>query len=235
MKILSVECSASPASVAVIENGKIIANSFVNVKLTHSETLMPMIDATLKSAKLSIKDIEGFSVAAGPGSFTGIRIGISVVKGLAAADNLPCLGVSTLEAMAYMFSEENITVCAVMDARCNQFYNALFKIKNGKVSRLCDDRAISFDELKTEIKNISDNVVICGDGADIFYNNAKEDLCNIKLASENLKYQSAVGVGIMSEKYFSDKNTVLSNELLPVYLRLPQAERELKNKKSKEG
>ena len=174
LKILSIECSASPASVAVIEDGKITASSFVNVKLTHSQTLLPMVESTLKSSMLSINDIDGISVSVGPGSFTGIRIGISIAKGLATPRNLPCVPISTLEAMAYMFLSEDITVCAVMDARCNQLYNALFKVKDGKVVRLCQDRAILIDELKTELQSISDNIVICGDGSDVFYEHIKD-------------------------------------------------------------
>ncbi len=229
MKLLALECSASPASVAVIEGGKIISSSFVNVKLTHSQTLLPMIENALKAALLKINDVGGIAVTVGPGSFTGIRIGISVAKGLAAPFNLPCAGVSTLEAMSYMFLNENVTVCAVMDARCNQLYNALFKVENGIVTRLCDDRAIISDHLADEIKNMNENIVICGDGADLFYKKVSE-YNNVKLASPNLKFQSAVGVGLLAEKEFNKCNTIMQDSLLPVYLRMPQAERELKSK-----
>ena len=232
MKILSIECSASPASVAIIDDGKIIASSFVNIKLTHSQTLMPMIEATLKSATLSVSDIKGISVSAGPGSFTGVRIGISIAKGLATPNNLPCVPVSTLQSMAYMFLSEDVTVCPVMDARCNQIYNALFKVKNGKVERLCEDRAILIDQLIEELKSISGKIVICGDGSDLFAGLIK-DFDNIKIPSENLKYQSAVGVGLMSYDSFVNGNTVPPESLVPIYLRLPQAERELKAKNEK--
>ena len=229
LKILSIECSASPASVAIIEDGKIIASSFVNIKLTHSQTLMPMVESTLKSAMFSVNDIDGISVSAGPGSFTGVRIGISIAKGLATPNNLPCVPVSTLEAMAYMFLSEDITVCPVMDARCNQIYNALFRVENGKVERLCEDRAILIDELIEKLKSLPGKIVICGDGSDLF-SNLISDFDNIKLPSENLKYQSAVGVGLMSYDSFVNGNTVSPEDLIPMYLRLPQAERELKAK-----
>ncbi len=230
MKILAIECSASPASVAVIENGKIISYSYINVKLTHSQTLLPMIQSALKNAMLSLDDIDGISVSVGPGSFTGIRIGISAAKGLATPENLPCVPVSTLLGMAYAFLNESVTVCAVMDARCNQLYNALFKIKKGTVIRLCEDRAISIDDLANEITEIHDNIVICGDGADIFYDRVKH-LKKTRLSAENLKYQSAVGIGLASYGKFQSGDTVDSKELLPLYLRLPQAERELNSKK----
>ena len=234
LKILSLECSASPASVAVIDEGKIIASSFVNIKLTHSQTLMPMIKSTLDCAMLSLKDIDGISVSSGPGSFTGIRIGISLAKGLATPDNLPCVPVSTLEAMAYMFSGDDITVCPVMDARCNQIYNALFKIENRSVKRLCEDRAIKVDQLIEELKSVPGKIVICGDGSDLFKDLIK-DFNNIKMPPENLKYQSATGVGLMSYDSFLKGDTISPEELMPVYLRLPQAERELKAKNEKKG
>lgn len=233
LKILAVECSAGPASVAIVEDGKILGSSFINVKLTHSQTLMPMIENLLASCLLTVNDIEGYAVAAGPGSFTGIRIGISAVKGLSIAKKLPCVPVSTLEAMAEPFKNTEALVCAVMDARCNQVYNALFKIKNGEITRLCDDRALMCEELKKELieKYSEENIIVCGDGSDLFYPYVK-DLSNSQMACPQNKFQNACGVGLIAEKEFLKGNTVSSNQLLPVYLRLPQAERELKAKQN---
>ena len=173
MKILAIECSAVPCSAAVIEDGKIIASGFVNVKLTHSQTLMPMIEAVLASAQLKLSDIDGFAVSAGPGSFTGIRIGISAVKGMAAAKKKPCAAISTLRAMAENFRDTQCIVCTVMDARCNQVYNALFDCSEGGVTRLTEDRALLCEELKEELKTVLENtqkrVIIVGDGSDVFY------------------------------------------------------------------
>ena len=154
MKILCLECSATPASVALIEDGKIIGSSVINIKLTHSQTLMPMVESLLNATKLSVNDIDGIAISQGPGSFTGIRIGISAAKGLAFTKNLRCVGISTLRAMAENFKGNNCVVCAVMDARCNQFYNAIFDISNGQITRLCEDRALMCDELLEEIKKI---------------------------------------------------------------------------------
>ncbi len=233
MKILAVECSAGPASIAVIENGKILGSSFINVKLTHSQTLMPMIENLLASCLLTIDDIEGYAVAAGPGSFTGIRIGISAVKGLTIAKKLPCVPVSTLEAMAEPFKNTNALICVVMDARCNQVYNALFKVENGQITRLCDDRALMCEELKKELseKYSEEKIIVCGDGSDLFYPYIK-DFKNSQIASPQNKYQNACGVALIAENKFKTGNTVSSNQLLPVYLRLPQAERELKAKQN---
>lgn len=234
MKILSIECSATPCSVSITENEKILASSFINVKLTHSQTLMPMVEALLNSANIKLSDIDGFAVSAGPGSFTGIRIGISAIKGLAQAKKTPCVSVSTLEAIAYNFIDTDCIVCAVMDARCNQVYNALFEIKNGEIKRLCDDRALMCDELANELVNLSNNenlkIYISGDGTDVFYPFAK-DIENVIKSFETKRYQTATGVALASKNDFEFGNTISPEKLLPIYLRLPQAERELKAKK----
>lgn len=229
MKILSFECSATPASVALVEDGKVIASFYINVKLTHSQTLLPMLTAMLKSANTTLEQIDGIAVASGPGSFTGIRIGISAVKGIAAPNDTPCAQVSTLRAMAEAFKGENCIVCATMDARCNQVYNALFKVDGDTITRLCDDRAIMCDELAQEINSLVDKVIVCGDGANLFYPFVCEK-GNFILANEIQKFQSASGVALASLDDFRNGNTVSADKLLPKYLRLPQAERELKKK-----
>lgn len=234
MKILSMECSATPASVAVIEDGKILSSGFVNVKLTHSQTLMPMVENVLNLSKLNINDINGLAISNGPGSFTGIRIGISAIKGIAAAKNLPCVAVSTLRAMAENFIGTDCYICAVMDARCNQVYNAIFEIKNNEVVRLCEDRALMCDELANEIKSTYKNadkpIVIVGDGTDIFFPFV-EGINNVRKSSAQLRFQNAVSVGLVAQEQFEKGDTLSADALLPFYLRLPQAERELKAKK----
>lgn len=234
MKILSLDCSAGSASAAISENGKILASSFVNVKLTHSQTLMPMIENTLSAALLSFNDIEGIAINCGPGSFTGIRIGIAAAKGLAAPRSLPCVGVSTLLSMAYNYSDNDCIVCAVMDARCNQVYNALFEVESGKITRLSDDRAVLCEELAEDLKKVSQNtqkcVIIVGDGTEVFYPFVK-DIANIRKSGENNRYQNAASVALAANQAFLIGETVSPDKLLPAYLRLPQAERELKKKK----
>ncbi len=230
LKILAIDSSAKTASVAVTDDKKLISECFVNAGLTHSRTLMPMVDNALRQADMKIEDIDAFCVNAGPGSFTGIRIGVAAVKGLALASDKPCAGVSTLEATAYNFIDENAVVCAAMDARCNQVYAALFEIKNGIVTRLCDDYAVPISELAAKIESLADKtVILAGDGAEICYNAMKETLGNIKLSAESRRYQRAYGAALASlagDNIYDD-----SALLAPVYLRLPQAERELKLKK----
>lgn len=238
MKILSIECSATPCSVALSENGQILSSGFTMERLTHSQTLMPMVEDVLKRANISFADIEGFAVAAGPGSFTGVRIGISAVKGMAAAKKLPCAAVSTLYAMAQLHKDRNCIVCAVMDARCNQVYNAMFEIEDGVITRLCEDRALMCKELALEIEiltqNTKKNIITVGDGAEIFYPYI-ESLPNTVLAEQDNRYQNAEGVAFAAQEAFRTGNVIPPEELLPFYLRLPQAERELKLKKEQKN
>ncbi len=230
MKILSIECSAKPCSAAIICDGEIVASAFKNEGLTHSQTLLPMVEDILKNSNLTINDIDGFAVSSGPGSFTGIRIGISLIKGLAAPRNLPCVPISTLEAMAYNLIDKNCIACAVMDARCNQLYNALFRIENGVITRLCEDRALLMEDLKEELSNFKEEIIILGDGAEIFHK-IMSDAQNCTIADKESVFQNAKSVGYAALKHFENNNTITADKLLPSYLRLPQAERELKLKK----
>ncbi len=229
MKILAIESSAKSASVAVTDECHLISECFVNASLTHSKTLMPMTDNALRQADMKIEDIDAFCVNTGPGSFTGIRIGVAAVKGLAMCDNKPCAGISTLESIAYNFIDSDCVVCAAMDARCNQVYTALFECCDGKVRRLCEDKAVLINELAEEISNINSTVYLAGDGAELCFNSFKDILKNVKLSSENRRFQRAYGVALAAvnnKDLFED-----SSLLAPVYLRPPQAERELKLKK----
>ena len=220
--ILSIDSSAVTASAALTDGDKVIKSEFINAGLTHSETLLPMIKSVM--AGYSTSDLDAIAVTAGPGSFTGVRIGVATVKGIAFENNTPCISVSTLEAIAYNFNDMDCIVCAVMDARRMQFYNALFEVKNGKVNRICDDRAISIDDLRKEL-SAYENAVIAGDGAELCYNSIGLD--NVILADENRRYQNGIGVSRAAEY----KEKITAAELMPVYLRLSQAERELKLKK----
>lgn len=219
--LLSMDSSAVTASVALTDGDEIIKSEFVNSGLTHSETLLPMITRVMDGHKYS--ELDGIAITAGPGSFTGVRIGVATVKGLAFNDDIPCFSVSTLEAIAYNFVDKNAVVCAVMDARRMQFYNALFKVQNGKVERLCDDRAIAIEDLRNDLKQY-DKVFIAGDGAKLCFQNIELENCT--LADDDRIYQNAVGVA----KAAQNKNTISPKALMPVYLRQSQAERELKLK-----
>lgn len=229
MKILSVDSSSVSASVAVTENGVTLAESFINNGLTHSQTLMPMVEKTLIDANICAKDIDLFAIANGPGSFTGVRIGIASVKGMADALNKKCVAVSTLEAIAEPLKNEDCIACAVMDARCNQVYTAIFD--GGK--RLCEDKAVLIDELGVELKNYNKKVVFIGDGSVLCYEKLRDVVTDAHIADENIRYIHASSIGrIADEKIKNGEEPIASAKLVPYYLRLPQAERELNNKKS---
>lgn len=222
--LLSIDSSAVTASVALTDGDKILKSEFINAGLTHSETLMPMVKRVMQGQSFS--DLDAIAVTVGPGSFTGVRIGVATVKGLAFNDDISCIAVSALEAIAYNFIELDCIVCAVMDARRMQFYNALFEIKDGVVKRLCADRAISIEELKNELSSYND-VIIAGDGAELCFNNIGLD--NVALAEEEYRYQNGIGVSGAA----LNKEKISAAALMPVYLRLSQAERELKLKREK--
>lgn len=228
IKILAIESSAKPVSAAVSEDGKIIAQSFMNSGLTHSRTLLPLIEDMLKNSDMTYKDIDLVAVAQGPGSFTGVRIGVSSAKGISWAKDIPAVGVSTLEAMAWQLSLYDGIICAVMDARRNEVYNALFESRGDGPSRLCEDRAIPLDKLYEELKAQTRPVCLIGDGAELCFRYLSEKGASISIAPENIRYQSAWGVAMASK----DKKPGNADELNPEYLRLSQAERE-KNLRSR--
>lgn len=231
MKILAIESSATAASAALVEDGKILSEFFAHTGLTHSQTLLPMVEQVLACGKVSAKEVEAFAVSVGPGSFTGVRIGVSTVKGLAFGAEKPCVPVSTLEAMAQNYRGQAVTVCAVMDARCQQVYNALFRCdEKGNIQRICEDRAISLQDLKEELCGYSTPVVLVGDGAVLCWRSFGEEIPGVFLAPEHLRYQHAHGVAAAAEEKIARGETVNDAQLVPVYLRLSQAERELKNK-----
>lgn len=229
MKILSVDSSSVSASVAITENGKTLAENFINNGLTHSQTLMPMVEKTLNDADISINDIDLFAIANGPGSFTGVRIGIASVKGMSDALNKRCFAVSTLEAIAEPLKNEDCIACAVMDARCNQVYTAFFD--SGK--RVCEDKAILIDELGIELQNFTKPIIFIGDGAELCYSKLANIVESSFVADENIRYIHASSIGrLAEEKMKNGEMPTDSINLVPYYLRLPQAERELNNKNS---
>lgn len=229
MKLLALETSAGPASCAVAEDGRLLAVSSVNVPLTHSQTLLPMTEALLKNAALTMADIDLLAVSTGPGSFTGIRIGVAAVKGLAFPKDLPCVGVSTLAAIAQNFQgiPGPAVVCAVMDARCQQVYTARFILNaDGSLQRESPDQAMTIEDLAAALSCIKKPVFLVGDGANLCYTALQERELDLRLAPEHLRFQNAAGVAAEAFRLAEEGKTIPPAELRPVYLRLPQAERE---------
>ena len=222
MLILAFESSAKPASAALVKDGQLLSQYMQCSALTHSRTLLPMAEDMLKNAELRLSDVDLIAVAYGPGSFTGIRIGVSTVKGLAWAAEKPCVGVSTLEAMAWHGLAVGGYICPVMDARRSQVYNALFKIENGRPVRMTEDRPIALEELAKEVTALGAPVFLVGDGAALCFEYFTAHGVPCVMAPDNLRWQDAWGVAMAA----ADKTPGNADELLPVYLRLSQAERE---------
>ena len=233
MLLLSVDSSAAPASVCLYD-GKVLAEYHLNVGLTHSQTLAAMIESVLNITGIKARDIDCYAVSCGPGSFTGVRIGVSAVKGMAYACHKPCIGVSTLESMAYHLLSVDAVVCACMDARRQQVYNALFRVNRGKAERLCEDRAIGVAELIGELSSMNEKIILVGDGAELVYRFAGE-LDNVFLADEANRFQRASSVAVLAAQTALNGNEISAAALMPRYLRLSQAERERKNQNKGES
>lgn len=224
MLLLSVDSSASPASVCLYEDGKILADYYLNTGFTHSQTLMAMTESVLQISGKTTQDIDVYAVNSGPGSFTGVRIGVSAVKGMAYAADKPCVAVSTLESMAYNFIGHHAYICACMDARRNQVYNALFRVNHDTVERLCGDRAIAVKDLLAELNELHDDIILVGDGAGLVFDSAEQS--SIRLSPPHLRYQRASTVAIAAFDKYNRGEVLAPAALMPRYLRLSQAERE---------
>lgn len=226
MKILALESSAVAASVALCEDEALIAQSFQNSGLTHSQTLLPMAQQLLKSCGLTMDQVDLVAVAAGPGSFTGLRIGVAAAKGLAWAAEKPCAGCSTLESMAWSLAGFEGEVCAAMDARRKQVYNARFRVDGERPHRLTPDRAIALEDLVAELKGTQTTQLVVGDGAQLCCNALTAAGIPARLAPPNLRTQSAWGVARLALEQARAGQLLTPNQLVPVYHRLSQAERE---------
>ena len=233
MLILAFETSAKAGSVALLDDKKLLGESYSNTGLTHSQTLLAMAEELLRNCGKTPADVTAVAVAAGPGSFTGVRIGVAAAKGFAWAKELPCCGESTLEAMARNFGAWEGTVCCAMDARRSQVYNALFAAKGGMLTRLCDDRAISLAELGEELKNLPKPVFLVGDGSELCYNTLDGTVSGMVCPPEHRMHQRAAGVALLARERLLRGETPDGNALEPNYLRLSQAERERMEKEQK--
>ncbi len=233
MLILAFETSAKAGSVALWQNGILLAESYQNTGLTHSQTLLSMAQSMIESCGKTPVDIQAVAVAAGPGSFTGVRIGVAAAKGFAWGLELPCCGVSTLEAMAESLGVYEGTVVSVMDARRSQVYNGVFQAKAGVLTRISEDRAISLEELGQELKKTDGPIYLVGDGATLTYNTLKETVPSLILPPEHRMHQRACGVAMVAERMLQKGETCDAAALTPNYLRLSQAERERNEKMQK--
>ena len=225
MKLLAFESSAKAAGVAVLDDGRLLAEYFQNSGQTHSRTLMQMAEDLLDNCDLTPRDIDACAVADGPGSFTGVRIGVAAAKGFAWGREIPCYGVSTLEAMARSAACLGGVICCCMDARRAQVYNAVFERCGETLVRLREDRAISLNDLCEDLQNIEKPIFLVGDGAELCYTTLLERLPQLTLLPEHLRQQSASGVALAAWEKIGRGESGNAAALVPNYLRLSQAER----------
>lgn len=226
MLILAFETSAKAASVALFDGAQLLGEEYQNTGLTHSQTLLEMAQALLKQCGKTPQEVEAVAVAKGPGSFTGVRIGVAAAKGFAWGREIPLFGVSTLEAMALGLGIHQGYLCPVMDARRSQVYNALFYVNQGKLEQKAQDRAISLEDLKKELKNLEEPIFLVGDGSILCYNTLQGEGINLILPPEHRMHQRAVGVGLAALAQIRRGESGNAETLTPNYLRLSQAERE---------
>ena len=233
MLILAFETSAKAASVALMDENKLLGEHYQNTGLTHSQTLMVMAEDVLKQCGKTVSDVTAVAVAEGPGSFTGVRIGVAAAKGFAWGGEVPCYGISTLEAMAESLGIWQGYVCPCMDARRNQVYNALFYVNHGVLERVTQDRAIALSDLSQELKKLDGPIFLVGDGAKLCCNTLSGSVPGLVLPPEHRQHQRAVGVAILAAKKIAAGEYGDGNALTPNYLRLSQAERERMEKLQK--
>ena len=232
MLTLCLDTTAKTASVALCEDGRLLCEFSVNDTLTHSENLIYMIDAAFKCCGKAPKELERAAICAGPGSFTGVRIGSAALKGLCFGKNIPIAAVSTLEALAYNVNSGDTVICSAMDARREQTYFAVFSLSGGVYERQSEDAAASLDEACEKVREIclkigKNQVIFVGDGAHLCYNRfIGEENFEVKafLADERSRYQSAASLAAAAERYFEEGKTVSDLTLDCVYLRKPQAD-----------
>ena len=222
MLILAFETSAKAGSVALMRDGVLLGENYQNTGLTHSQTLLCMAQSLLEQAGVTPQQVEAVAVAAGPGSFTGVRIGVAAAKGYAWGKQIPCYGTSTLEAMALNLGVYEGIVCAAMDARRNQVYNALFEAREGKLTRITQDRAISVEELAQDLEKLEGPKYLVGDGSRLCHQN----IPGLILPPEHRMHQRAAGVALAAMEMIARGESGDANAMTPNYLRLSQAERE---------
>lgn len=224
MKILAVDSTAITASVALTEDDKLVAEMTLNNGNTHSQTLLPMVEALFRTCDVTADDIDLFAVSEGPGSFTGVRIGAATVKGLAFGRGKCCIGVSTLEALAYNLCGFVGIICPVMNARRSQVYTAIFRSDGERLERLSDDMAIAVSELDERLAELCEPVYLVGDGIEV----SLEGFVKTKPCAtpERQRYQSGYSVAMVALSRYAAGERGDDASLNPTYLRLSQAERE---------
>lgn len=227
MKILGLDSSGIVASVAVVEDDVLIAEYTVNYKKTHSQTLLPMLDEISKMTELELESIDAIAVAAGPGSFTGLRIGSATAKGLGLALKKPLVAVPTVEGLAYNLYDTPGLICPIMDARRKQVYTGLYRFTEHKLEIVEDQMAIPMEDMIMKLNTYGQQVTFLGDGVPVFRSLIEEKLKTpYSFAPAHVNKQRAAAVAALGMLYYRDGRTETAMEHVPDYLRVSQAERE---------
>lgn len=231
MKILGIDSSGIVASAAIADEKNIIAEFTVNNKQTHSQTLLPMIDMVVKMSGVKLEEVDAIAVAAGPGSFTGLRIGSSTAKGLGLALKKPIVPIPTLDGLAYRLAATDGIICPIMDARRNQVYTAIYRMEDGELRRLSEQKAVDIHEIMEELEEYGEKVTFLGDGVDVHRQTIEAEFKGkCYFAPEHMAKQSAGAVAALGIVYFGQGKTETAAEHKPIYLRKSQAEREREEK-----
>ncbi|MFR5265826.1 tRNA (adenosine(37)-N6)-threonylcarbamoyltransferase complex dimerization subunit type 1 TsaB [Clostridium sp.] len=226
MIILSVDSSSSTATCALVKEDKILGEINLNDKKEHSVILMDLIDSLLSRCNLTLDDVDGFAISEGPGSFTGLRIGMATIKGLAFGSNKPCLAISTLDTLAYNVINFNGIICPIMDALRGNVYTNLYKNNNEKLEAISEANCLSIEELVSILKEKNEPIIFLGDGLVKHKDYLLENLNNLSFAPLNSNYPKASSLGELALQLFNSGETQELNKIAPVYLRKSQAERE---------
>lgn len=236
MKILAIESSSLVASVAILNDDILTAEYTINHKITHSQTLLPMIDEICKKTQTCPKDFDAIAVSGGPGSFTGLRIGSATAKGLGQALDIPLIHVPTLEAMAYNMYGTDMLVCPIMDARRQQVYTGAFEFNDGLLRTLIPDGAMAFEELVEKLNAINRKTVFVGDGIPVFAQYIEENAkFEFVFAPAGMNRQRASSVAVLGMEYYKAGKIQPAKEHLPEYFRVSQAERERNENNNKQN
>lgn len=236
MNILAIDSSGLVASIAIFRNDTLAGEYTINYKKTHSQTLLPMLDEVVKMIDFDLQSVDAIAVAAGPGSFTGLRIGSATAKGLGLALKKPVISISTIEGLAFNLYYVNGLICPIMDARRNQVYTGIYRYEGNEMVTVMEPCAVSIEELIEKLRSLNDEVVFTGDGIPVF----QEKLCDTlgdkcSFAPAHMARQRAGAIACLGAKYYNEGNIESAAEHKPVYLRLSQAERELQEKQLKQN
>lgn len=233
MKILGIDSSGLVATVAIQSDDILVGEYTIHNKKTHSQTLLPMIQDMLRMAEVPVEELDAIAVAAGPGSFTGLRIGAATAKGLGQALNIPLVAVPSLEGLAYNLAGADALVCPIMDARRNQAYYGIYDVSGEMPVVVAEQDAAPIDTVLQKVRETGREIIFVGDGVPVFANRiAEEEGLAYRLGADNVRYQKASSVAALGRKYMEQGKGVPAERFVPIYLRLSQAERERMEKEN---